>query len=143
MKKVIYLSIAASVLLLSSCGESAKYQALQNSKDSLQYVLNQKNKEANEYLTLINQIDENFDKIKAAENDVTVVKEGANPSLQEKMQANIVYINKLIADNKAKIVELQKYQKNVGALQGNVNKYKKLLEEKEELIAQLQAELAA
>ena len=142
MKKVIYFSIAASILLLSSCGESAKYQALQNANDSLQYVLNQKNKEVNEYLTLMNEIDENFEKIKAAENEVTVVKEGANPSMQEKMQANIEYINKLIADNKAKIADLQKYQNQVGALQSSVNKYKKLLEEKEALIARLQAELA-
>jgi len=142
MKKVIYFSIAASILLLSSCGESAKYQALQNSKDSLQYVLSQKNKEVNEYLTLMNEIDENFDKIKAAENEVTVVKEGASPSMQEKMQANIAYINKLIADNKAKIAELEKYQKQVGAAQSSVNRYKKLLEEKESLIAQLQAELS-
>ena len=142
MKKVIYLSFVASAILLSSCGESAKYQALQNAKDSLQYVLNQKNKEVNEYLTLINDIDENFEKIKAAENEVTVVKEGANPSMQEKVQANIEYINKLIADNKAKIAELEKYRNQVGAAQSNVNRYKKMLEEKEALIAQLQAELA-
>ncbi|MDR0874560.1 MAG: hypothetical protein LBN27_14030 [Prevotellaceae bacterium] len=142
MKKVIYLSFVASVLLLNSCGESAKFQALQNSKDSLQYVLNQKDKEANEYLTLINQIDENFEKIKAAEGQITVVQEGANPTLHEKAQANIDYITKLIADNKAKIAELQKYKNSVGALQSSVNKYKKQLEEKEALIAELQAQLA-
>ena len=142
MKKVIFLSIAASVLLLSSCGESAKYQALQNAKDSLQYVLNQKNKEVNEYLTLINEIDENFEKIKAAEGQITAIKEGSNPSMQEKMQENIKYINQLVADNKAKIAELEKYRNQVGAAQSSANRYKKMLEEKEALIAQLQAELA-
>jgi len=142
MKKVFYLSFVASILMFSSCGESAKYQSLQNSKDSLQHVLNVKNKEVNEYLMLINQIEENFEKIKAAENEVTVVKEGASPSMQERVQANIEYINKLLADNRAKIEELSKYKSQVGGLQSSVTRLRRQLEEREAVIARLQAELA-
>jgi chromosome segregation ATPase len=144
MKKFILLSLLTG-LLLASCDnkqQEAAYNALQMSKDSLQNVLNARDKEANEYSAVINEIDQNLENIKHAQDYITLNQGETSQSVQDRINENINLINKLLEDNKAKIASLEKKTKQIAGLQGTISALKKQMEEKEYEIAGLRNLLA-
>jgi chromosome segregation ATPase len=142
MKKIVILSLLTG-LLLSSCNyESPKYRALKASRDSLQNVLVQKDKEANEYLSIIDEIEQNLEQIKAVQGFITADQGEGTLDARTRIQNNMNLINNLLNENKAKIADLEQKAKQVGALQARVNSLRKQMEEKEAEIASLRKELA-
>jgi chromosome segregation ATPase len=115
MKKVLlFCSIAA--LILTSCGKnSAEYQALKAQRDSLLLVNAQNSAGLDEIVMLLNEVEENFNNIKSAENYLTMhsnTSEELSPSVQEKIRTDIQFVTETLSKNREKIAELEKKLKN-------------------------------
>lgn len=149
MKKLVTLSILASALLLGSCTFKSNLEKVQKSKDSLQTVYNKKDQEANDYLSMINEVEDNMQKIKEAQSTITVPAsaEGVTPSQRERIQKDFEFLTELIAQNKAKLEELQtkasKAQGMVGGLKKTIARLNEEMTAKEKEIADLKTELSA
>jgi len=142
MKKIVVLSLLAGFLLSSCNHETPQFKALQASKDSLQNVLNHKEREINEYLSIINEIEQNLEQIKTVQGFIATDQGEGTVAARTRIQSNINLINNLLNENKAKIEELEKRAAQVGALQARVNTLRRQVAEKEAAMTALQQQLA-
>jgi chromosome segregation ATPase len=148
MKKLIPLSLFACAIMLSSCNyETPAYKALKLKQDSLQNVYTQKDKESNEYLSVINEVESNFDKIKDAEQYVTVANatETASSDHRTRLKNDIALITQILQENKTKLADLEaktkSSQNKSAALQKTIARLNASIVEKEATIKNLQEEL--
>ncbi len=146
MKKLIIL--AAGILLLTGCKKQDTKQIdilLIQQRDSLNRIIAQKDTELNDIMATMNAIDDGFKAINAAQDRVSVVRngEGANQAeiireemeqLQETMRQNRELINKLrgqLRQSSFKGEELRRTVENLASQ----------MEEKDSQLRQLRAEL--
>lgn len=149
MKKTILLSAIIAVLF-SSCGyESKEFKALKATNDSILAVQEEQIAEMNEYMALIQDIDNGFSAIKQSQDMLSFssANEGqANESMRTRLTNDLNSINQILADNKSKIEELDRKVQN-GAFQSkelraSVKRLTATLEEKNQELVALTAVLA-
>ena len=148
MKKIIYVSLC--VLLLASCGQySSEYKKLQKENEELRLENVKITTEMDESLSLINEISADFDRIKNAENFVSM-QTAANgevaKSTRVKLSEDMKLINEVLSKNKEQIEKLKK-QLEGGNIKSNelrktIERLSMELDEKVTLIAELQKQLA-
>lgn len=150
MKKLA-LVIMSVTILFSACDnkKSAELKALQLQNDSLKLEAMKGNTEMEELLSLLNEIDDNFQKIKAAENYLTVQSAKAGemtPTTKERINSDMKFLAETLTKNKEQISKLQAQMKksnvNSAELRKLIDKVQSELEEKTVLIAELQTELS-
>ncbi|MDR0613413.1 MAG: hypothetical protein LBG45_08055 [Dysgonamonadaceae bacterium] len=148
MKKVLlFCSIAA--LTLTSCGKnSAEYKALKAQRDSLLLVNAQNSTELDEIVTLLNEVEDNFDNIKSAENYLSVqsnVSGELAPSVKDKIRSDMQFVTETLSKNREKIAELEKKLKGSAVqskqLQQTLNNLRTQLDEKTMALVTLNEEL--
>ncbi|MDL2224266.1 hypothetical protein LJB92_03020 [Bacteroidales bacterium OttesenSCG-928-M06] len=115
MKKVV-LICSVLTLILSSCGKhSSEYKKLQAEKDSLAFAHAQTTSELDQVLLLFNEIEENFNSIKSAENYLSVQTNTPGeltPSVKERIQSNMQFITETLDKNRKQISDLENKLKN-------------------------------
>jgi len=141
MKKIVIFSLLAGFLLSSCNYESPQFKAMKAEKEALEKAIAQKDKEANEYLAIINEIEQNLEQIKTVQGFITADQGEGTADSRTRIENNINLINNLLNENKAKIADLEKRAQQVGALQSRVNALRKQMEEKEAEIAELKLQL--
>ena len=148
MKKIIYLSLC--LFLLASCGKnSSDYKKLQKEHEALRIENAKMTVEIDETLSLINEISEDFDKIKNAENYVSI-QTAANgevtKSARQKLTEDMTLIKEVLSKNKEQIEKLKSQLQNSSIkstqLQKTIDRLSAELDEKVTLIAELQKQLA-
>jgi DNA repair exonuclease SbcCD ATPase subunit len=148
MKKVL-LFTGILALIVSSCGKnSTEYKALKAQHDSLLVANTQYAAEVDEVVSLLNEVEENFNSIKEAENYLTV-QSGASgeltPSVKDKVRADMQFVTETLRKNKDKIAELDKRLKNSAyqskQLQQTLNNLRTQLDEKTMALVALNEEL--
>ena len=149
MKKITLLLVASVGMLITSCnGLGGK--DLKSENESLAIALEQRNAELDEMLSIFNDISEGFHQINAAEHRVDLqrgsVMEGSKTA-REQVAEDIAFIHKQMAENKAKIAELQEKLKKsnlkLGQLERAVESMTGELVTKIHHIEELQAELSS
>lgn len=151
MKKLIIL-IPVFAVMLASCDQLAQktnaYKSMKYSKDSLQAVQERTVAELDEYLSIIQDVDSGFEEIRRNENYISMNKyTDGMPSneVKQRMADNMYTINNILADNKAKIAELEEKLKNSGvqssSLKKSIANLKSQMEQKDAEISKLQKEL--
>ena len=149
MKKITLLLVVSAGMLITSCnGLGGK--DLKNENESLTMALEQRNAELDEMLSIFNDISEGFHQINAAEHRVDLqrgsVMEGSKTA-REQVAEDIAFIHKQMAENKAKIAELQEKLKKsnlkLGQLERAVESMTGELVTKIHHIEELQAELSS
>lgn len=150
MKQLTVL-IACVALLFSACDnkKSAEYLALQLENDSLRLESAKGNTEMEELLSLLNDIDDNFQKIKAAENYLTVqsAKGGElTPTTKDRINSDMQLLAETLTKNKEQIAKLQAQLKKGNVKSAELNKLiQKLqteMDEKTLMITELQTQLS-
>lgn len=136
MKRFFYL-LPLIAVVFASCDpkESEEYKALQFQNDSIQAVKDQLSREVEDYLTLIQDIDDGFETIRREQQYVSVTAgEGSyTDEVRSRISNDMYMINQIMADNKAKIEELEQKVKN-----GNIKsaKLQKIVDQlREQLVA--------
>lgn len=148
MKK-IFLGCAVLCVLFTSCDyESKAYKTLKMQNDSIMAVQERQSTELDEYLSIIQEVDSGFETIRQSQNYMTVTSstEGDLTSeMRSRVADNMYMINSILADNKAKIEELEKKLDNGNIkstqLKKTVERLSATLEQKNAEITALQKEL--
>lgn len=141
---VIVCGIAVMVV---SCGPTKK--ELQANIDSLNVELAKANSEIENVVGVLNDVQEGFHLINQAENRLSVNsnKENTTANVKEQIKADFAFIQAKLAENRARIAELEeraeKGDKTAAALRRTIKNLKAELESKEEQIVALKKELEA
>ena len=108
MRKIF--SILAFALLLISCQEKKSVPVMENSdsvRDSLQQVIDFKDREINDILGTMNEIQEGFRLINAAEGRMSIIKSGEATNKTEQIRENIRDISEMMEHNRELIAKLR------------------------------------
>jgi predicted nucleic acid-binding Zn-ribbon protein len=145
MKRLLFI---LSIALLASChNQPSDVKSLQQENDSLRHAKVQLEEETNDYLTSMNEIEDNFSKVKEMESYIQLNKsaENTNQDIRSKINDDILLITDILKKNKEQIAALNskmnKSSLRIKALEKTVARLNSLLNEKIELIQSLSNEL--
>ncbi len=127
-----------------ACGESKREKELQHLVDSLSNINGSSGEKMSEYISSIQEVQDNLDAIKERERIITT-RTGGNIELDETdvegINNDINAIHNLIVENKKKLAYLRKKMKNsnekVSDLQKMVDRYIVEMDEKDAIVADL------
>ena len=148
MKKLMIAVLC--LLTLVACKQNsnnAAELALQQQRDSLTRIIEQKDNEIDDMMATMNDIQEGFRAINEAEQRVTIASNGEGVSEAESIRENMQFIQNQMQQNRELISKLrnQLRQSSVRAdqLRRTLENLTQQLEEKDNQLRQLQAELEA
>ncbi len=147
MKKVIYLVFAAFILVSCGQGKKTEVDRLKAENDSLQNAKIMLEQEVNDYFSTLNEVQQNIEKIKSAQNVLSVrpLSENAPADVRNKVTEDMNYINELIKTNQQELDNLRTKLKRSSFKLEDVEKtlaqLTKQLNEESVKVARLQAQL--
>jgi hypothetical protein len=148
MKKLTILSVLALALAFTSCDfETQAFKDMRYQRDSIQYLQQTQLDELLGYMDIVQSVDSSFEAIRESQNLLSMVPvdgEGSQ-SVKQRVEENIYMISNLLAENNAKIAELEEKLnesdlKNT-KFQKTINRLKKDLKAKNAEIAKLYKDL--
>ncbi|WP_279112602.1 hypothetical protein [Hoylesella timonensis] len=150
MKKLLSVTLIA-ILSLAFVGCQGNKQSAESAdaaqSDSLRQVISQKDNEINDMMGTLNEIQDGFNDINAAENRVTIAKGGEGANKEQQIRENIQFIAKTMKHNRELIAKLRNQLKQSSvkgdALKNTLESLSKQLEEKDKQLQQMRAELDA
>lgn len=150
MKKLLSVTLIA-ILSLAFVGCQRNKQSAESAdaaqSDSLRQVISQKDNEINDMMGTLNEIQDGFNEINAAENRVTIAKGGEGANKKQQIRENIQFIAKTMKHNRELIAKLRNQLKQSSvkgdALKNTLENLSKQLEEKDKQLQQMRAELDA
>ena len=148
MKKLIVFMLCMTAL--TACNQknsNAEDLRLSQQGDSLNRIIAQKDNEINDMLSTMNDIEEGFRAISAAENRVSVARQGEGSSSAERIRENMQFIKQTMQQNRELINKLRN-QLRQSTVKGDelsrmLDNLTQQLEEKDSQVKALQAELEA
>ncbi|MDI9604108.1 MAG: hypothetical protein QM305_02075 [Bacteroidota bacterium] len=151
MKRTWMLWIAIGLIVsCTNVKESKEYKALEAQRDSLMMITVDTESEAIEMMSVISEVEANFDRIREAEKYISTqsAKEGEmSQDTRTRITENFKMINDILQRNKAQLQELnRKYSgstKEVASLKNTIVRLNREMEESAVRLAGLQQELAA
>ncbi len=142
--------MAFAMLVIVGCQEKKNNPvdlASIEQNDSLQKIIAQRDNEINDMMATMNEIQEGFREINAAENRVSIAKDGEGANKAQQIRENIRFISSRMQENRALINKLQKQLRESNfqgdQLQKTIAGMLKQLDEKDQQLQQLRAELDA
>ena len=147
--KPIYFALFFSIALLSSCvKQSSEYEKLQAQNDSLMNAKSKLQNEVDGYFADMNQIQQNIEKIKAAQNVITLQPAGQelDEDARTKINEDMQYLNDMLQANREEIAKLKSRIKKSAfksqELEQSIIRLTKALEEETLKVALLEAKIA-
>lgn len=109
MKKIAYLFVI--IMVFASCGQGKKAEVdrLKAENDSLQHAKIMLEQEVNDYFSTLNEVQQNIEKIKSAQNVLSVkpLSENTPEDVRNKVTEDMAYINEMIRTNKQELEDLR------------------------------------
>lgn len=109
MKKIAYF--LAIILVLASCnqGKKAEVERLKSENDSLQHAKIMLEQEVNDYFSTLNEVQQNIEKIKSAQNVLSVrpLSENTPADVRNKVTEDMAFINEMIRTNQQELENLR------------------------------------
>ncbi len=147
MKKLTILSVLALAFAFTSCDfETQAFKDMRAQRDSIQALQQTQLDELLGYMDIVQDVDSSFEAIRESQNMLSMVSyEEGSQGVKQRVQENIYMISNLLAENNAKIAELEeKFNesdlKNT-KLQKTINRLKKDLKAKNAEITKLYKDL--
>ena len=146
MKKALLFVVA--LLSLTACNQKGSGDdKLVQQADSLNRIIAQKDNEINDMIGTMNDIEEGFRAINAAEDRVSVARQGEGASAKERIQENMQFIQQTMQQNRELINKLRN-QLRTSSVKGDqlrrtLETLTQQMEEKDAQLKALQAELQA
>lgn len=148
MKSVLSVLVFFLVMMTSCVRESSDYQALKAQNDSLLEAKSRLQHELDDYFAVMNQIQQNIEKIKSTEHSISVQPVGQELDADTRLKINedFQYLNDLLQANKDELARLKtKIRKSAlksSELERTVARITHSLEEETNKVFALQAELS-
>lgn len=145
MKKLFFFALC--LLSMTACdNKKSEDNANTEKTDSLTRIIAQKDNEINDMLSTLNEIQEGFRQISAAENRVTLAKDGETTNRASQIRNDMNFIAQTMKHNRELIAKLQKQVRegSIAAeqLKTTIENLTSELEERNKEIAVLRDELA-
>jgi hypothetical protein len=147
MKKLTILSVLALAFAFTSCDfETQAFKDMRYQRDSIQHLQQTQLDELLGYMDIVQDVDSSFEAIRESQNMLSMVSyEEGKQGVKQRVQENIYMISNLLAENNAKIAELEERLnesdlKNT-KFQKTINRLKKDLKNKNAEIAKLYKDL--
>ena len=147
MKKLTILSVLALAFAFTSCDfETQAFKDMRAQRDSIQALQQTQLDELLGYMDIVQDVDSSFEAIRESQNMLSMVSyEEGSQGVKQRVQENIYMISNLLAENNAKIAELEERLnesdlKNT-KFQKTINRLKKDLKAKNAEIAKLYKDL--
>ena len=146
MKKLLVFALCMTALAACNQKEQKATDLLvAEERDSLNRIIAQKDNEINDMMATMNDIEEGFRAINAAEDRVSVARQGEGASMTERIAENIQFIQQTMQQNRELISKLrnQLRQSSVKGdqLRRTLDNLTRQMEEKDTQIKSLLAEL--
>ncbi|MBB3187768.1 hypothetical protein [Microbacter margulisiae] len=144
MKQLLFI---LSVALVASCSHpTSDVKKLQQENDSLLHAKAQLESETNDYLTSMNEIEDNFSKIKEMENYIQTNKSNENaPDIRTQINDDVIQISEILKANQEKLAvlnhKLSRSNLRIAALEQTVARLNATLNEKIQTIQALSDQL--
>lgn len=147
MKKVLILVIGLAAVMSCKQGNPKADMVAAHQRDSLNQIIVQKDNEINDMMSTLNDIEEGFREINEAENRVNLARKGEGANSKERIRENIQFIQSAMNQNR-ELVNKLKQQLRESTFKGDqlkrtVENMVRQLEEKDQQLQQLRAELDA
>jgi len=113
MKKLLIYA-ACGAMALASCNQNKSINPAEIQNDSLRAIINARDNEVNDMMATMNQIQQGFAEINAAENRVTLAKEGERADKATQIKENIQFITQRMQENRELIKKLQQQLQETG-----------------------------
>ena len=147
MKKMIVFACMATMFAACDQQKGGQDSTFTAERDSLTQIIEQKDNEINDMMGLFNEIEDGFRAINAAENRITMDREGEGASQTARIQEQMEFIQNTMAQNRELINKLRQQLRQSSVkgdqLKKTLDNLTKELENKTAEIAQLRAELSA
>lgn len=151
MKKIwILFFVAGLVVACTNVKESKEYKQLQAERDSLRMQSSSADAEIDEMMSVISEVEANFDKIREAEKYISTQSAQAGEmsrDVKTRVNDNFLMISEILKRNKAQLEELnRKYSgsnKQVATLKNTIDRLNREMQESSNRIVELQSQLAA
>jgi DNA repair exonuclease SbcCD ATPase subunit len=125
MKKLVLFS-ALFALAFSSCVKnSSEFKSLEAQRDSLALANTKNASELEEFLSLLNEVEDNFASIKEKESYLTIQSNTSGdltPSTRDRIRSDMQFVTETLSKNKDKIAELENKLKNSSLQSANLQK---------------------
>lgn len=147
MKKIVFIAAMGLALTFSACQEKKNALATVpvEQRDSLNRIIEQKENEINDMMATINDIEDGLREINAAENRVSVARQGEGANQKLRIRENMEFIQSTMAQNRELVKKLQQQLRESSfkgdQLRRTIENLTAQLEEKEKTLQQLRAEL--
>lgn len=147
MKKLLFFAFCLT--LMAACEQQKQNEPVQNNEtsDSLKRIIDQKEHEISDMLSTLNEIQDGFRQISAAENRVTIAKDGEATNKASQIRSDMAFIAQTMKHNRELIAKLQKQARegSVAAeqLKATIESLTATLEQKTQEMEILRAELSA
>lgn len=145
----ILIILAMAVTVLTGCKEKANPLAAQmeQQRDSLNRIIEQKDNEINDMMATMNDIEEGFRAINEAEQRITLIKDGEGASQTERIREKLQFINSQMQQNRELINKLRN-QLRQSSIKGDelrrtLDNLMQQLEDKNVQLTAMKAELEA
>lgn len=145
MRKLFTILICA--LLLASCQERKTEPVVQKDsvRDSLQQIIDSKDREINDMMATMNEIQEGFRMISAAEGKMSIIKDGESANKTELIRDGIRDISELMDHNRELIAKLRQQMRESSVrgdqFKATIESMIQQLEDKDSQLQMLQTEL--
>jgi len=147
--KPIFFTLAILFFMFTSCGkQSSDYQRLKEQNDSLLNAKHKLQDEVDSYFSAMDQIEQNIEKIKSTENNISIqpVGQELDDNTRSKINEDLTYLNEMLQSNKEEIARLKSKLKKSAFKSAEVERtlarLTKALEEENSKVILLQAELS-
>lgn len=109
MKKICYLLVSILVLSVASCTQKKETEKLKdmNLSDSLQHIIELRDAEINEMLTVFNDVQQSFNEINEAEDRIILAKNGEHGNSAQVIRENFNFIKEKMRQNREQIEQLE------------------------------------
>lgn len=147
MKKLYIAALVICASVFTACQDKNAQDSNSSSEriDSLERVIVQKDNEINDMLSTVNAINEGLRQISAAENRVTIAKDGEGANKNQQIKENIRFISEQMQRNREMIDKLRRQLResslNSDQLKKTIDGLVQQLEDKEKEVLHLRAQL--
>ena len=147
MKKLLIYAACGAIALASCKQEKSTINPAEIQNDSLRAIINARDNEVNDMMATLNQIQQGFAEINAAENRVTLAKEGEKADKNTQIKENIQFIAQRMQENRELIKKLQQQLQATGSkgeeMKKTLGQMTAQLAQKDKELQALRAELAS
>lgn len=147
MKKILYILLSVSILVSCGQGNKTEVERLKAENDSLHNAKVMLEQEVNDYFSTLNTVQQNIEKIKSAQNVISVkpLSENTPIDVRNKVAEDMTYLNEMIRSNQEELDNLRSKLKRssfkLDDVERTLAQLTKQLNEESAKVARLQSQI--